>query len=73
MKSKAIIFIITLMFCFSIDNSIAQPPPAPGSHGNTEDAPPNSGGAPIAGGIGILVSLGVAYGARKWYLSNKED
>ncbi|MCF8374670.1 MAG: hypothetical protein K9H64_23830 [Bacteroidales bacterium] len=72
MKLKIIIFLITLMFCLSIDSVIAQPPPPSSGHGNTGDVPAG-GGAPIAGGIGILVSLGVAYGARKWYLSKKEQ
>ena len=73
MKSKILLFVFSLVFCFSIDFVNSQPPP-PGNHGSEGDeAPSNGGGAPIAGGIGILVAMGAAYGARKWYLTKKEE
>ncbi|MCF8348312.1 MAG: hypothetical protein K9G61_05820 [Bacteroidales bacterium] len=50
---------------------IAQPPPPPPSHGGSSNQ--NAGnGAPIGGGLFILLGLGAAYGARKAYLSQKE-
>lgn len=44
------------------------PPPPPGEHGQNGNQPPG-GGAPIAGGIGILLALGAVYGGKKvWAL-----
>jgi len=40
------------------------PPPSPGSHGQNGSPV----GAPIDGGIGILLALGAAYGGRKIYM-----
>ena len=71
MKAKLLILLISIMFCFSINEIMAQPSP-PGSHGTSSNEAPAGGGAPIAGGIGILVSLGVVYGARKWIITKKE-
>jgi len=49
------------------------PPPPPGHPG----APGNSGqtpvGAPIDGGIGILLALGMGYGGYKLYRLRKEN
>lgn len=59
------------MFCFSINEIMAQPNP-PNDHGQGGNEPPG-GGAPIAGGISILITLGAAYGARKWYQSGNEE
>ena len=75
MKAKLFAILFSLMLCFIVDSSIAQPPPPPNSHGTgTNQAPGDAGGgAPIAGGIGMLVAMGAAYGARKYYLSKKED
>ena len=39
------------------------PPPPPANHGNEG----NSQGAPIDGGLGILLALGAAYGGKKVY------
>lgn len=41
----------------------APPPPPPPGHGSGGNVP--GGGAPIAGGIGILLALGAAYGGKK--------
>lgn len=40
------------------------PPPPPDNHGVTGNTDAG-GGAPIDGGIGILLTLGVAYGGNK--------
>jgi len=48
----------------------AQAPPPPG-HGQSGDQRPG-GGAPIAGGLGILLALGAAYGAKKVYDARKD-
>lgn len=56
---------------------MAQGPPQPpgNGHGQTENQPPG-GGAPIGGGLAILLSLGAAYGGGKVYKywqTQKED
>lgn len=45
----------------------APPPPPGGGHGQTENQPAGGGGAPIAGGVGIMISLIAVYGGRKAY------
>ena len=45
------------------------PPPMPGGHGQNGNSPV---GAPIDGGLGILLALGATYGSRKaWVLWKK--
>ena len=46
----------------------ADPPGMPDNHGTNGDVP--GGGAPIGGGLGILMILGAAYGSKKIYLKN---
>jgi len=41
--------------------------------GNPEQSPPLGGGAPVGGGLGILLVLGAAYGVRKFYSPTEED
>ena len=50
------------------------PPPPPSGHGSGGNQT-TGGGAPIGSGIGILLALGAAYGAKKVYaaLSIKDD
>ncbi|NQV03170.1 MAG: hypothetical protein HQ542_11015 [Bacteroidia bacterium] len=47
-----------------------QPPPPPANHGQNGNAP---AGAPIDGGLGILLALGAAYGGRKVWKAWKRD
>ena len=60
----------TLIFCglftFSLGLMAQVPPPPPAEHGLTGNKDPG-GGAPIGSGIGILLSLGAAYGGKKIY------
>ena len=46
---------------------IAQPPPPPDQHGEDGDIQP----APIGSGLGILLALGAAYGAKRVYDARK--
>ena len=46
------------------------PPPPPATHGGTGNQNPK--GAPIDGGLGILLALGAAYGGYKIYKFQKE-
>lgn len=49
----------------------ADPPGMPGDHGETGDQPPG-GGAPIGGGIGMVVAMSLAYLGRRTYQLNQE-
>ncbi|MDD4374898.1 MAG: hypothetical protein PHG67_13375 [Bacteroidales bacterium] len=69
---KKIIVQVVLVIGLSLSSMalLAQgaPPPPPGGHGSSQNEPANSGGgAPIGGGLGILMALGAAYGGRKIY------
>jgi hypothetical protein len=46
------------------------PPPPPSGHGEGGNHGP--AGAPIDGGLGILLSLGLGYGMKK-YVSGRKD
>lgn len=61
---KKLIIIVVLIIVPVILPSQNPPPPPPG-HGMSGNVP--GGGAPIAGGIGILLLLGAAYGGKKIY------
>jgi hypothetical protein len=66
MKKNKIIFATALiafsLFSFSLSAQDPLPPPPPG-HNSSGNVP--GGGAPITGGIGILLALGAAYGGKK--------
>jgi hypothetical protein len=64
-------FLFTSMFIFNTmaDEPLDSPPPPPGGgHGGGG----NSQGAPIDGGLGILLVLGAGYGAKKLYKNRQE-
>lgn len=69
MKPPGSIFrklICTVLFVIGQTSLVGQePPPPPHNHGSDGNVP--GGGAPIAGGIGILLALGAAYGGKKVY------
>jgi hypothetical protein len=71
-KYWKILFIVAL-FCGTplINSSISaqDEPPLPPDHGRNGDHPV---GAPIDGGLGILLALGAAYGGMKLYLLRKK-
>ena len=46
------------------------PPPMPSDHGQNGNAPV---GAPIDGGLGILLAMGVTYGGRKAWRAWKKS
>ena len=65
--------ILTIIFFLSISASgIAQPPPPPPGVSNTQGNKAG-GGAPIGGGLFILLGLAAAYGGRKIYNLRKEN
>ena len=65
-----IIFIAGLLFTVTPTQAQSPPPPPPAEHG--VDGNSNPRGAPIDGGLGILLALGAAYGGKKLYQAYKE-
>jgi hypothetical protein len=51
--------------------SSAQPPDPPAGHGSEGNQSPGGGMAPVGSGLVILLSMGVAYGARKVFDARK--
>ena len=71
MKKVKLIFtgLIILFLSFGL-MAQTDPPDPPGEHGSDED---QQGRAPIGGGIFILLSLGVAYGGKKFIDFRKKE
>jgi hypothetical protein len=64
-------FLLTGMFMINAfaDEPLDNPPPPPGGgHGGGGNT-----GAPIDGGLGILLALGAGYGSFKLYKSRKAE
>lgn len=53
------------------DQLLAQPPTPP-STGNTGGTPMGGATAPIEGGLAIVLTMAVSYGARKYSLVKKQ-
>ncbi|MEI7526907.1 MAG: hypothetical protein WCJ26_14570 [bacterium] len=65
----ALFFSTLFMFQAMADEPLDNPPPPPGGgHGGGG----NTQGAPIDGGLGILLALGAGYGAKKLYKARKD-
>lgn len=61
-------FLTVVLFFASLPETYSQEDPAPpptGGHDLTDNKGPSNGGAPIGGGIGILLAASVFYAARK--------
>jgi hypothetical protein len=80
MKKAIRIFTVVSFFALLPILSMAQPPhpnsPAIGGGGNTPNTggqtnAPVGGGAPIDGGLSILLAMGAFYGAKKVYQIRK--
>ena len=73
LQTLALFFLVALPLCFANPVMAEDPiaPPPPGAHGQSGNQAP--AGAPIDGGVGILLALGAAYGARKIYLHRKKE
>ena len=72
MKKIKLVLILIAIFALPLI-SLPDPPGPPGSGGTN---PGNGGGsapvgAPIDGGLGILLALGLGYGSKKLYDSRK--
>jgi len=70
MKKLITTFLITLLISFSI-STLADPPAPPGNPG-TGGGGGGPVGAPIDGGLGILLVMGAAYGGKKLYKARKD-
>jgi len=72
MKKVRAIFALALFLALPLINLADGPPPPPGGGGG-----PGGGGvpvgAPIDGGIGILLALGACYGGWKIYDTRKKQ
>ena len=65
--ARKILGILVFILASQTFTLTAQPPP-PADHGSIgNETPDNGGGAPIGGGVFILVALGVGYGGKKVY------
>jgi len=62
--------ILTATFITTNAKADDPPPPPPPGHGSTGNVP--GGGAPIGGGLFILLGLGAMYGGKKVYNYRKE-
>lgn len=74
MKKILITALFLLSISFTTSELAAQVPPPPpgGGHGESGNQPAEGGGAPIGGGLGILLALGAAYGGKKLYKAFQE-
>lgn len=63
--------IFTLGLLSTLPTQGQPPPPPPSGHG--DEGNQTAGNAPINGGLGILLVLGVAYGGKKVYDLRKEQ
>lgn len=62
--------VTTVGFVMIVQLTFADPPSPPANHGSTGNQSPPVG-APIDGGLSILLALGAGYGARKFYQAKK--
>ena len=71
-KFILLLTVLAIMTSFSLSTYAdgPNPPTVPGEHGAAGNVPV---GAPIDGGITILLLLGAGYGAKKLYCARKVD
>lgn len=70
-KSLALLSFM-VMTVFITQTTQAEPPKPPSGTGTSGNQGPQPTGGPIDGGLGILLSLGAGYGAKKLYKMRKE-
>ena len=69
MKTLKLILVLVAIMALPLLSLCDVPPPPPvGGGGGT----PGPVGAPIDGGVGILLAMGMAYGGKKLYAMRKE-
>jgi len=62
-KITTIVFLIFILPFISVGQGNVPPPPD--NHGESGDQ--ENGSAPIGGGIAMLLTMGAAYGGKKYY------
>ncbi len=72
-SKKLAIIIIGIALTFSVQSIYADAPPDPGGGGPGTGDLPVGGGAPLTGGLAMLIAMGTAYGLKKVYTRNKEE
>jgi hypothetical protein len=71
MKKIKLVLILLAIFALPII-SLPDPPGPPGSGGGAGGGGgPHPVGAPIDGGLGILLAIGLGYGGKKLYTARK--
>lgn len=70
-KTIGVVLLTFMLFVAPVMTAMAAPPPPPGPPTSSDGGGVFIGGAPIAGGLLILVALGAGYGARKVYNARK--
>lgn len=73
MKKITLLLVSSLIFTLSplfISNVLGDAPPDPGGDPTGD---PVGGGSPIGSGLVLMVSLGLAYGAKKAYKHNWDE
>jgi len=68
---RKILILTVVFFSFSLI-TLADPPGPPAPGGTPVGSGGTPVGAPIDGGLGILLAMGIGYGARKFYQARKE-
>lgn len=71
-KGLIIAISITILSLLAIDALAYDPPGPPGQHGQNGDQEPTGGTAPIAGGVPVLILMGIGYGLKKWKMKDME-
>lgn len=71
LKVKSIQTLI-IAILFSLTFTTSAQPPNPNDGANVQDNKVNGNGAPIGGGLFILLGLGAVYGGKKLYDMRKE-
>ena len=67
-KTFAILLLVGAAYTVS-----AQPPPPPNGSNDNNDGNKLDGGAPISGGVFILLGLGLVYGGKKVYNMRQQE
>jgi len=68
---KKLIVTLLVVTIASLGNiTLADPPQPPDNPGNGGNGP-GGGGAPLDGGLGILLAMGALYGGKKLYEARK--
>ena len=70
MNSIAMMSLMLSALCITHIAKADPPQPPQNGHGQTGNGTP--AGAPIDGGLGILLAMGAAYGGKKLYKARKE-